>query len=113
MRLERRDAAALPPLPGEGLLTVNPPYGLRLEEGAEEAWRALGAVLEGAPGWRAAVLGPSSAFARLLGTAPGGRPVEGFAVRNGGLACKLYLVGRPPRAAARSPSEQGEGRAKR
>jgi putative N6-adenine-specific DNA methylase len=85
----RADASAAPAPDGPGLLAVNPPYGKRLAEGAEEAWRALGALLDRLPGWRAAVIGPERGLVHHLARAPR----EVLAVANGGLRCRLVLLG--------------------
>jgi putative N6-adenine-specific DNA methylase len=93
---ERRDAAAVEPPPGPGLLAVNPPYGVRLADDAASAWRSLDALLERVPGWTAVVLAPDRGLERLLGRVPS-RTVR---VRNGGLACRL-LVFAPTAGTAR------------
>jgi putative N6-adenine-specific DNA methylase len=83
--LARADAAAVLPPPGPGVCAVNPPYGLRLDEGADAAWRALGALLPRLRGWEVAVLGPARGF-------EGFSPLVAASVlpfRNGGLACRL------------------------
>ncbi|HET9596954.1 MAG TPA: RNA methyltransferase, partial [Anaeromyxobacteraceae bacterium] len=85
----RADASAAPAPEGPGLLAVNPPYGERLAEGAEEAWRALGVLLDRLPGWRAAVIGPERGLAHHLARTPR----EVLAVANGGLRCRLLLLG--------------------
>jgi putative N6-adenine-specific DNA methylase len=87
----RADAADVVPPAGAGLLAVNPPYGVRLDEDAAGAWRALGALLGRLHGWDAAVLGPDRGYERLLPLAP----VSATPVRNGGLSCRL-LAYRPP-----------------
>jgi putative N6-adenine-specific DNA methylase len=90
IHFERRDAAEVAP-PGEaGLLAVNPPYGRRLSAEVEAAWKALGALLARAPGWRAAVLAPERGLDRHLPR----RTREVARVRNGGLACRLLLLDR-------------------
>jgi putative N6-adenine-specific DNA methylase len=89
LRIERRDAAAVVPPPGPGLCLVNPPYGVRLGEAAEESWRALAALLARLAGWKVGVLAGSAALARLL-PAPADEPLE---VRNGGLRCRLLVFG--------------------
>ncbi|GEJ55820.1 THUMP domain-containing class I SAM-dependent RNA methyltransferase [Anaeromyxobacter diazotrophicus] len=100
IHFDRRDAAEaeLPPAPG--LLAVNPPYGLRLAEEVEAAWRALAALLARAVGWRAAVLAPDRPLERALP----GTPARVLRVRNGGLPCRLLLYGAaPPRGGAHEP----------
>ncbi|HEX8910579.1 MAG TPA: RNA methyltransferase, partial [Anaeromyxobacteraceae bacterium] len=87
IRFARCDAAAAELPPGPGLLIVNPPYGLRLAEEIEAAWRALGALLARTAGWRAAVLAPDRPLERLLP----GHPARVLRVRNGGLPCRFLL----------------------
>jgi putative N6-adenine-specific DNA methylase len=87
VRLGRADAAAVEPPPGRGLLAVNPPYGVRLDEELERAWRALGALLGRLPDWSAVVLAPGQGLERLLPRPP----MRTARVRNGGLACRLLL----------------------
>ncbi len=90
-----RDAAEVVPPPGPGVCLVNPPYGVRLGEAAEESWRAVAALLPRLAGWKVGVLAGSAALARLL-PAPADEPLE---VRNGGLRCRLLVFGpgdRPP-----------------
>ncbi|MGC4001075.1 MAG: RNA methyltransferase [Anaeromyxobacter sp.] len=86
----REDAGRVRPPDGPGLLAVNPPYGVRLDEGTREAWQALASLLARLGGWTAVVLGPDRGLEKLLPAAP----AEALAVRNGGLACRL-LVYRP------------------
>jgi putative N6-adenine-specific DNA methylase len=85
IRFERRDAAEVTPPAGPGLCAVNPPYGVRLEDGAADAWRALGRLSTRLAGWTLVALGPDHGFERLLPAAP----AESARVRNGGLACRL------------------------
>ncbi|HEX9291748.1 MAG TPA: RNA methyltransferase, partial [Anaeromyxobacteraceae bacterium] len=95
IRFERRDAALVEPPPGSGLLAVNPPYGVRLPEGAASAWRSLATLLERLPGWTAVVLGPDRGLERLLGRTP----AHILRIRNGGLACQLLFFGGTDRGA--------------
>ncbi len=81
----REDAARVAPPPGPGLCAVNPPWGVRLDEAAAEAWRALAALLPRLAGWDVAVLGPDRGLERLLPLAP----VATTPIRNGGVACRL------------------------
>ncbi|HET8540776.1 MAG TPA: RNA methyltransferase [Anaeromyxobacter sp.] len=81
----REDAARVVPPPGPGLCAVNPPWGVRLDEGAADAWRALAALLPRLAGWDLAVLGPDRGPERLLPLAP----VASTPIRNGGVACRL------------------------
>lgn len=85
LRLARNDAAALIPPPGPGLCAVNPPYGLRLGEDAEDAWKALAALLPRLSGWGLSVLAPARSLEKVLAR----DPEEALAVRNGGLRCRL------------------------
>ncbi|MCI0573623.1 MAG: RNA methyltransferase [Myxococcaceae bacterium] len=91
LTLERRDVAALvPPVPGPGLVVVNPPYGKRVGEGGDLVglYRTLGGVLRTHfRGWRAAVLVPEDALGRALGfTSPRSFPVD-----NGGIPLELRV----------------------
>lgn len=90
VRFERVDAARVPLPASEGLLAVNPPYGVRLGEETAEAWRALACLFERAPGWRAIVLGPDRGYEQLLPRSP----TRTLRVRNGGLSCQFLLYGR-------------------
>jgi putative N6-adenine-specific DNA methylase len=81
----REDAGRVAPPPGPGLCAVNPPWGVRLDEAAAEAWRALAALLPRLAGWDVAVLGPDRGFERLLPLAP----ASATPLRNGGIACRL------------------------
>jgi putative N6-adenine-specific DNA methylase len=81
----REDAARLVPPPGAGLCAVNPPWGVRLDEAAAGAWRALAALLPRLAGWDLAVLGPDRGFERLLPLAP----VATTPILNGGITCRL------------------------
>jgi len=95
IRFERRDAALVEPPPGSGLLAVNPPYGVRLSDGAASAWRSLATLLERLPGWTAVVLGPDRGLERLLDRTP----ARTLRVRNGGLGCQLLFFERTDRGA--------------
>jgi putative N6-adenine-specific DNA methylase len=90
IRFERADAARVVPPPGPGLCAVNPPYGLRLDEGTAEAWRALAELFPRLAGWQVQVLGPDRGHERLLP----GAPAATLPVRNGGARC-LLLSYRP------------------
>ncbi|HEX9050058.1 MAG TPA: RNA methyltransferase, partial [Anaeromyxobacter sp.] len=81
----REDAARAVPPPGPGLCAVNPPWGVRLDEAADEAWRALAALLPRLRGWDLAVLGPDRGLERLLPLAP----VAATPLRVGGVAARL------------------------
>lgn len=76
-----------------GLLLTNPPYGLRVSEGADlrGLYQRLGSVVRaGGPGWRVAMLVPERAMAAQTGlsfdtvlkTANGGLPVSVEASRS-------------------------------
>jgi putative N6-adenine-specific DNA methylase len=91
IRFERLDAAAVEVVGAPGVCVVNPPYGVRLDEDAAGAWRALGVLLSRMKGWSAAVLGPErGGLAEEVRLAP----ARVLPVRNGGLRCRL-LVYRP------------------
>jgi putative N6-adenine-specific DNA methylase len=85
IRFERCDAAQAPAPPGEGLCATNPPYGIRLDEGVAEAWRALATLAQRLPRWELAVLGPDRGLEKLLGRPPD----AALRVRNGGVACAM------------------------
>jgi len=84
---ERCDAAEAKVPSGAGLCATNPPYGLRLEEGAIEAWRALATLLARLGGWDAAILGPDRGLVELLGP----RPSASLRLKNGGLPLRIHL----------------------
>jgi putative N6-adenine-specific DNA methylase len=86
VRFERADAAQVTPPPGgPGLCLVNPPYGVRLDEDAAAAWRALAALFPRLAGWDLAAIGPDRGFEALLPDPP----VSSLPVQNGGLRCRL------------------------
>ncbi len=86
VRFARADAAQVePPAGGGGLCLVNPPYGLRLDEDAPAAWRALAALARRLGGWEVAALGPERGFEDLLPDQPTGT----LLLQNGGVRCKL------------------------
>jgi putative N6-adenine-specific DNA methylase len=85
VRIERADATELVPPPGPGLCLVNPPYGVRLGEEPQAAWRALASLLPRLAGWTLAVLAPDRGLEKLLGRSPS----SCLALRNGGLHCRL------------------------
>lgn len=86
IRFERADAAAAEPPPGgAGLCLTNPPYGLRLDEDAAGAWRALSALARRLGGWEVAALGPERGFEDLLPDPP----AETLLLQNGGVRCRL------------------------
>jgi putative N6-adenine-specific DNA methylase len=67
---------------------VNPPYGVRLDEGTAEAWRALGSLFPRLAGWEVAILGPDRGYERLLPVTP----TSAAPVHNGGIACRLLRL---------------------
>ncbi len=81
----REDAARVVPPPGPGLCAVNPPWGVRLDDAAADAWRALAALVPRLGGWDLAVLGPDRGLERLLPLAP----IATTALRVGGVAARL------------------------
>jgi putative N6-adenine-specific DNA methylase len=88
----RQDAAAALPPGGpapaagaRGLCAVNPPWGARLDVGAEEAWRALAALLPRLAGWDLVVLTAGRGRETPLPLAP----VDALTVRVGGTAARL------------------------
>jgi putative N6-adenine-specific DNA methylase len=86
IRFTRADAAeADPPPGGAGLLLTNPPYGMRLDEDAEGAWKALAALARRLGGWEVAAIGPERGFEGLLPDPP----AAGLLVQNGGVRCRL------------------------
>lgn len=92
IRFTREDAARVAPPPAPGLCATNPPWGVRLDEAAREAWTALGALLGRLAGWDAVVLGPDRGLERLLPLAP----ASTLALRAGGVACRLLRFARLP-----------------
>ncbi len=86
IRFERCDAAAAPVPAGPGLCASNPPYGVRIDEGVTEAWRALGALMHRLGGWEVVVLAPDRGLEKLLGV----EPASATRVRNGGVACRIF-----------------------
>jgi putative N6-adenine-specific DNA methylase len=82
----RADAAeAEEPPGGAGLLLTNPPYGLRLDEDAAGAWRALARLARRLGGWEVAAIGPERGFEAPLPDPPSGV----LEVQNGGVRCRL------------------------
>jgi len=89
---EQPDVGDVSPRQDEpGLLCVNPPYGVRLEDrnGARAAMRELGRALrERFPGWHGAVLAGDAELGRDLGV----RAHRTHVVWNGPLECRLFRV---------------------
>jgi 23S rRNA (guanine2445-N2)-methyltransferase len=88
IRFQRADAAEVEPPPGggsAGLCLTNPPYGLRLDEDAPGAWRALGELARRLGGWEVAAIGPERGFEDLLPDPPAAT----LLVQNGGVRCRL------------------------
>lgn len=86
-----REAAAIPPVSGRGLVVCNPPYGERLERGGDlkGLFAVLGRVYrESFRGWRGAILCPEEALARAAGMP--GPPLA--VLTNGGIRVGLYAV---------------------
>jgi putative N6-adenine-specific DNA methylase len=85
-----RELAALPPMPGRGLLLCNPPYGERLGGNTDlrPLYRQIGQVCRRSlPGWRVAIL---TSDERLAGAT--GLPLHKKAVlSNGGITVGLYV----------------------
>jgi putative N6-adenine-specific DNA methylase len=88
IRFSREDVARVSPPSGPGLCATNPPWGVRLDEAAREAWAALGALLPRLSGWEVAVLGPDRGFERLLPVAP----AAATRLRAGGVECRLLRL---------------------
>lgn len=91
IRFTREDAARVTPPAAAGVCGVNPPYGVRLDEDAAAAWRALGSLLPRLAAWQVAILGPDRGLERLLPRAPDAT----LPVQNGGIRCQVLRF-RPP-----------------
>lgn len=84
-RLVKGDGFAFEPPSGPGLVTVNPPYGERLE-GTPEQWKRLGDLLKRRyGGWRAVVLAGGADRGKHIGLRPSFR----LPVRNGPLEARI------------------------
>jgi putative N6-adenine-specific DNA methylase len=82
----RADAATVVPPPGgPGLCAVNPPWGLRLAEGAADGWRAMASLLPRLGGWTVVVVSADRGLERLLPR----RPEAVLEVLMAGTACRL------------------------
>jgi len=94
LRIAQRALEDLAPDSGNGLLVMNPPYGVRLaqEYGEVEvldAWSRWGAtVREKRPDWAVLLLAPSAEHARAFGAS--GKPAARF--RNGGLPISAWHI---------------------
>jgi putative N6-adenine-specific DNA methylase len=86
VRFERMDAGQVMPPDGPGICAVNPPYGERLTEEVDEAWRALGSLSVKLGGWTLCVLAPE----KLVGSLPERPNAVKTRVRNGGIACVVW-----------------------
>jgi len=99
-------ADARPPVSnGNGLLAVNPPYGVRLEDHdqALSLHRELGGVLRGRfQGWQAAILIGAPQLGRELGL----RASRTHVLWNGGIECRLLRLRVDP-ASEREPGRLG------
>ena len=84
---ERGDIGDLGPLPGPGLVAVNPPYGERLEQGGGLArlYGRLGRMLQGLPGWRCGVLSGAPGLLHRLRL----KPRRQWSLYNGALPVRL------------------------
>lgn len=101
--------ASAAPVAGEpaGLLCTNPPYGVRLEDGARacELLGELGALLRARfSGWKAAILIGTPEHGRELGL----RAARSHVVWNGGLECRLLRI-EVDAANERAPGRLGRG----
>jgi putative N6-adenine-specific DNA methylase len=84
---EQGDGFDVEPPPGPGLVVVNPPYGERVGEEAEQ-WRRLGDLLKRRfGGWKAVVL----AGGKGLGKGIGLKPRRRIPVWNGPLAARILV----------------------
>jgi putative N6-adenine-specific DNA methylase len=82
------DGLELEPPAGPGLVTINPPYGQRLEWSAAD-WRRLGDRLKRAyAGWRAVLLAGGEGFGKELGL----RPRRRIPVWNGPLEARILVL---------------------
>jgi 23S rRNA (guanine2445-N2)-methyltransferase len=87
-RIERGDAFEVEPPEGPGLIAVNPPYGERLAQTADQ-WRRLGDLLKSRyRGWRAAIVAGDEDLGRHLGL----RPARRIPIRNGPLEARILVV---------------------
>ncbi len=68
-----------------GVMVVNPPYGERLS-GSEATYRALGAAVKRAAGWRVIVLAGAQAIPRAIPV----KPVREHTLWNGPIECRVF-----------------------
>jgi len=109
IRLERREAGEAVPPPENGLLCVNPPYGLRLAEDAAASWRSLRALFDRLPGWAAVVLSGDRDLEALLGRAA----AASLELRNARLHCRLLRMACGPERESQSSGQGAERRRSR
>ncbi len=87
-RIEQGDAFEIEPPEGPGLVAVNPPYGERLAQTADQ-WRRLGDLLKSRfRGWRAAIVAGDEDLGRNLGL----RPSRRIPIRNGPLEARILVL---------------------
>ena len=86
IRFTRCDAAAAPAPEGPGLCAVNPPFGVRLEEGTQKAWQALSTLSKRLFRFDLVVLGPDKGLEKVLTLSP----LSSLPVQNGGMKCKIF-----------------------
>lgn len=87
--LSQADVLDLTPPAAEGIVIMNPPYGVRLgrEEELAALYPRLGDVLKQRfPGWRAYIFTSDPRLPKLIGLAPSRRTP----LFNGALECRLY-----------------------
>ena len=108
VRIEQGDAERWRPDRTPEWIATNPPWGERLDEGAEQSWDALARLLRDCPGARAHVLSGNPALSGRLKLKADRR----WAVRNGPIDCRWlrYAVhGRPSDRPAKSPGRDHGG----
>jgi putative N6-adenine-specific DNA methylase len=88
VRLKQADFFSLEPPAPRGVMLINPPYGVRLGQGAVEGlYPKIGDRLKQRwAGWRVYVFTADSRAPRLIGLAPSKR----IPLFNGALECRLY-----------------------
>lgn len=89
MRLKQSDILDLEAPADQGMMVINPPYGVRLSQADELAslYPKLGDWLKRRfAGWRAYVLTADARVPKLIGLAPSKR----IPLFNGDLECRLY-----------------------